>query len=275
MTGLAVLASIAVSAAATRWALAPVLRLLTEGALLRPNYRGRPIPIGAGLAVIVGGSVGVLAALPFVAAKTQTQGLQWVFVAFSLGFVGFVDDTLGSHETKGLHGHVLTLLKGRLTTGGLKALLGVVVASMIAVANEGPWPRVLLGAGLIALGANTVNLLDLRPGRAVKAFIAVGLCLGLATGGQAMWLAPFVVATMVYARTDLRAQAMLGDVGANALGGMMGLAFYQSLPPLGAGVALAAMAALHGVAERVSLTHVIERQPLLRWLDQWGRARDD
>jgi hypothetical protein len=64
---------------------------------------------------------------------------------------------------------------------------------------------------------------------------------------------------------------MLGDAGANALGGMLGAAASASLPR-GARIALlAGIAGLTAASEVVSFTKVIERTPPLRWLDMLGR----
>ena len=65
---------------------------------------------------------------------------------------------------------------------------------------------------------------------------------------------------------------MLGDAGANALGGMLGAAAAASLPRPARVALFAGIAALSAASEVISFTKVIERTPPLRWLDMLGRA---
>jgi hypothetical protein len=131
---------------------------------------------------------------------------------------------------------------------------------------------VLLGAGVIAGTANLVNLLDLRPGRALK---AAGAALGaplLATRAGGLVAGP-LGATAALLPADLNEQVMLGDAGANALGALLGVALAERTGRFGRAAALAALAGLTVASERVSFTAVIERTPGLRELDALGRRR--
>jgi hypothetical protein len=74
---------------------------------------------------------------------------------------------------------------------------------------------------------------------------------------------------------DLDARSMLGDTGANTAGALVGLVLVERTGPLGRSVILAALTALTLASERVSFSAVIDRQPLLRQLDQWGRPATD
>jgi hypothetical protein len=128
---------------------------------------------------------------------------------------------------------------------------------------------VLLGAGVVAGTANLVNLLDLRPGRALKAGVLLGAPLlpgpagGLAAGpvGAAAALLP----------ADLDERVMLGDSGANALGALLGVALAARTGPVGRAALLTGIAALTAASEKVSFTQVIQRTPGLRELDALGR----
>jgi hypothetical protein len=121
---------------------------------------------------------------------------------------------------------------------------------------------VLLGAGVIAGMANFVNLLDLRPGRALKAGVAIGVPVG-ATGaaGAAAALLP----------EDLGEEIMVGDAGANAMGALLGVALAARTGTKGRIVAFAALAAVTAASEKVSYTKVIQDTPWLRRLDELGR----
>lgn len=131
---------------------------------------------------------------------------------------------------------------------------------------------VLLGAGVIAGMANLVNLLDLRPGRALKAGVLVGAPLiGGRTGGLA---AGPVGAAAGLLPADLDEDIMLGDSGANALGALLGVALAARTGPVGRAAILAVVGGLTAASEKVSFTSVIERTPALRRVDQLGRRRD-
>ena len=135
----------------------------------------------------------------------------------------------------------------------------------------------LIDAGLIAGGANLLNLFDLRPGRAIKVTILAGGLLAAAPGdrsGQAaspaeLAAAP-VAAAIALLADDLGERAMLGDAGANAVGAMLGVAA-TALPRPARAAVLAGIVGLTAASERVSFTKVIERTPTLRWLDLLGR----
>jgi hypothetical protein len=130
----------------------------------------------------------------------------------------------------------------------------------------------LLGAAVVAGSANLLNLLDLRPGRALK----VGLLVGapLAAGPAGGLAAGPVGACTGLLPADLTERTMLGDSGANALGALLGLALAARTGPAGRAGALAVIAALTAASEKVSFTRVIARTPVLRELDLLGRRPD-
>ena len=131
---------------------------------------------------------------------------------------------------------------------------------------------VSLGAGVVAGGANLFNLLDLRPGRALKAGVLAGAPLmASASGGLA---AGPVGACLGLLPDDLREQIMLGDSGANTLGALLGVAFNTRFDVPGRAAALATIGALTAASERISFTKVIAQTPGLREIDELGRRRD-
>jgi hypothetical protein len=130
----------------------------------------------------------------------------------------------------------------------------------------------LLGAGVIAGAANLINLLDLRPGRALK----VGLITSapLLGGGAGGLLAGPIGASAVLLPADLDEEVMLGDTGANSLGALIGLSVVARTGPAGRAAVLAGLAALTVASEKVSFTKVIESTPGLREFDGLGRRTD-
>ncbi|HEY8416995.1 MAG TPA: hypothetical protein VIK93_03040 [Limnochordales bacterium] len=286
MAVIAVLATLAAAGAA--WAAVPRFLQLIEGAgFVRPNYEGRPVPCAAGtvLALVYGAVLllmmtahvarGVMleAAVPL-PAPVEPLWAAVCLVTFSLGLVGLADDVFGDRRATGLAGHLAQLRAGVLTSGAVKAIVGGVVGVAAAVlVSEGPRDWVV-NALLIALCTNALNLLDLRPGRAVKGFGVFIALVWLAAPGSAVWpyVAPLVAVAAVYLPWDLRARAMLGDAGANLLGGVAGVAAAAALSPLARLALVSLLLAVHLYAERASLSELIERVAPLRWLDQWGRG---
>ncbi|HVM02671.1 MAG TPA: hypothetical protein VM263_08370 [Acidimicrobiales bacterium] len=146
----------------------------------------------------------------------------------------------------------------------------------VAVAPRGGDPsaaRLVADAALVALAANLGNLLDRRPGRAIKAGVAAFVVLAAATGAPGRLAAVAVVAGAAAGLLldDLRERLMLGDTGANALGGAVGLGVVVACAPATRTAALAVVLALNLASEVVSFGRVIDAVPPLRAVDRWGR----
>jgi len=246
----------------------------------RTNHRGEPVTLLEGPAVAAGAIAGVLAqavlaqtglAPAGLASLTGTSG-QRRATAIALAGAGAAafgayDDLAGSGDRRGFRGHLGALRHGEVTTGAVK-LGGIGATGIVSAALAGGSPvDVLINAGLVAGGANLLNLFDLRPGRAIKVAAASGALIGAA--GQDSVAAP-LGAALALLPEDLGERAMLGDAGANALGAMLGSAA-AGLPRPARIALLAGIAGLTAASEKVSFTRVIERTPALRWLDMLGR----
>ncbi len=174
-------------------------------------------------------------------------------------------------SVKGLRGHLAALAEGRVSAGTVKAA-GLIASGVAAAALLPPPRRGLdraLAVGLIAGTANLVNLLDLRPGRALKAGLLLGL--PLATGAAGHLVAGPVGAAAGLLPADLDERVMLGDSGANGLGAVLGVALAAGGSRAWRVAALAAIAGLTLASERVSFSRVIDATPWLRRLDRLGR----
>jgi hypothetical protein len=253
---------------------------LTTAITVKENWRGREVVTAAGIVVplavlvveagrAVAGAVGAGEADGLSGARALV-----LLVAVGFGFLGALDDVLGEGDARGFRGHVAALLGGRLTTGGLKLLGGVAVA-LVAVAppSGDSIGRLLADGALVALAANLGNLLDHRPGRAIKvasvAFVALAVATGAAhaLGGVAV----VIGAALALLLDDLHERLMLGDAGANVLGAALGLGVVLSCAPGTRVVVLAIVAALNLLSEVVSFSRVIEAVAPLRFLDRTGR----
>lgn len=256
--------------------------------LQRTNFRGRTVTLAAGPALAVGAATaGALGA------GSAPAGAAALVAGVGSGSVGLYDDIVGARPeqkaAKGFAGHLAALREGRVTAGLVK-IAGVGAAGLGAAALLAADPRVaahprrqragvlgrsidvLLGAGVVAGTANLLNLLDLRPGRALKSGMLLGAPLaGGPFGGIA---AGAVGAAAGLVREDLDERVMLGDSGANALGALLGVSLAARTGPLGRAGILAVVAALTAASEKVSFTQVIQRTPGLRELDALGRRPD-
>jgi hypothetical protein len=284
--------------------LAPLLlRALNDAGHTRANYRRRALAFPFGVLTL---AAALLALIPLTLlqklASTQVFHPELVPIAvYALGVLalGLVDDTLarddgtardgvgardgdGSRDgadagagppQRGWRGHGAAVLRGELSTGALKAVgslgLALLAMSYLGLSN-GRW---LLAAGVLVLATNAFNLLDLRPGRATKAFVLLGA--GLAIGSadlRPLWaLGLFAAPALVAGVYDLRERAMLGDTGANLLGALAGLWLVLTLSGTGQLVALVLLAGITLYGELRSISALIERTPGLRQLDSLGR----
>lgn len=262
-------------------ALAPaLLHGLRDGGHLRENYRKRMLPFPFGLLIALAAPAALIALVPLqrLASVRVLYPQAQAIVVYTLGvaLLGLLDDLLGdtlAGGPRGWRGHAGALLRGRISTGAIKAAgtvgLALYAASTLPLANA----RWLLAAAVLALATHAFNLLDLRPGRAVKALalLAVGLTIG-AADPMALWaLGLFVGPALVAGAYDLRERALLGDTGAAALGAIAGWWLVLTLSGLGQTIALGALLGISLYGEFRSISALIERLPLLRALDSAGR----
>lgn len=280
-----------------------IRRLLQQAGSVRNNYQGRPIPVGSGIALVAAFSATVmllvllreclqLEMLRSMANElrmadvlpTDRQLVLALLLTLGMGMLGLIDDLLGSRDVGGLRGHWLKWLRdGEITTGLIKAVGGGCLALTVALIDEpfilrGPsgWAAlsVAVDSLVIALMANWINLLDVRPGRALKATL---LKSGLLLVAAPLSAIPLVLALMGviigYFRVDLQGKAMMGDVGANFLGAVLGYLLIVALNVKQTLLVLAILLILHAYTERHSLSKLIEQSRVLGWLDELGREQ--
>ena len=235
----------------------------------RTNHRGEQVTLLEGPAVAVGAIAGALAQA--ILGPSRSGPAMALAGAGAAAFGGY-DDLAGSGDRRGFRGHLGALRHGEVTTGAIK-LGGIGVTGLASAAVAGGSPAdVVINAGLVAGGANLLNLFDLRPGRAIKVAVASGALIvaaGSVTGHRAGVAAPLAAGLSLLGE-DLAERAMLGDCGANALGAMLGVAA-AALPRSARIALLTGITGLTAASEKVSFTKVIERTPALRWLDALGR----
>ena len=264
------------------WAMV-ALPLLADYGLRRighiePNFRGERIPQSYGIVIVLGALPLLLILGPSLSIPALTLR-SWTVALTGFGLLGLLDDFRGDKKIKGLRGHFrAAFTQRRITTGFIKAIGGAAIALGLGFLHAPHAPaEALLGAALIALCANAINLFDLRPGRAGALFLLCAAAL-LALGWSqrnlsAVCLLGVVLPALAVYLRDRRALAMMGDTGSNPLGACLGLALVEqpSLPLRVA--ALLLLVGLHVLAEKVSITQLIARYAPLRALDRLTGVR--
>ena len=276
----------------------------------RTNFHGVTVSLRGGVAMA--GAAVASAAVASALSDQPRAALGGVVASLGGGLAGYIDDVdQGAHDggkvAKGLKGHLGALAHGQVTTGvikiagiGASALAASALVGSKATSVSGKAADLALNTVLIAGAANLANLLDLRPGRALKATVLVATPLSYfscaaaktpasgasgaasatpaapasASGASAQrLLASGLNAAAITALVeDLQETTMLGDTGANAAGALLGtsLAANDSWK-LRLGTTLGVVGLILA-SEKVSFSKVIAANPALNWLDQlWRR----
>lgn len=245
-------------------------------ALVRENYRGRRLPTAAGVVLPV--TVVVVEAVRSLFTPPGPARAAVVLAALGLGLLGLLDDLAGSGDARGFRGHLTALARGRLTTGGAKLLGGgavAVVAAAMVPGHDEVW-RLLVSAAVVALGANLGNLFDRAPGRTIKVGLVGAVLVAVAADGSPRLVDVMVIAGAALALLpdDLGERLMLGDTGANVLGGVLGVGVVLTADDTALLVVLGVLVVANLASEVVSFSRIIDAVPPLRALDRAGRRKD-
>ncbi len=278
------LSGLVVAAAVAAVAAGPWLRDMRRVGLVRRNYRDREAAFPAG-AVLVACSLLALAPLAVLDDRADLDLLdpelrRWMAYVLGVSLLGLLDDALGrgaaAGTPRGWRGHARTVVGGGFSTGAIKAAGALALAAYATSGLGQQGLRYVADLALLLLATNLFNLLDLRPGRVEKALVLLlaGLCLGAWTAAPLDLLGLFIGPVLVVAVFTLHEQAMLGDTGSNLVGALAGVALLTTLGDTGRLIALAVVAALTIFGEFRSISAVIERVPLLRALDSFGRLKE-
>ena len=257
------------------------VRGLAAHGMVRENYRGAPVAFPAGVALVIPAMVALAVAAPLyelvdVDVLGPEAGRALLYV-FGVAFLGLLDDLVGSTQgqPRGWRGHFRALASGRLSTGVVKAVGALGLALLVAANRALGTGDYVLAAAVLVLATNVFNLLDLRPGRAGKAFILLGAGLTIGSGQlDPLWtLGLFIGPILVLLPLDLREVGMLGDTGSNVIGAVAGVWLILTLTTtLGLAIAAGVLALITVYGEFRSISAFVERTPGLRQLDLLGRS---
>jgi UDP-GlcNAc:undecaprenyl-phosphate/decaprenyl-phosphate GlcNAc-1-phosphate transferase len=260
----------------------PWISDMRRSGLARENYRGRRVAFPAG-AVLLACSLVALAPLAILDDRADLDLLdpdlrRWAVYVLGVALLGLIDDALGRGSEgaapRGWRGHARAITSGRFSTGAIK---GVGALALAAYATSGLGHRDLAyvaDLALLLLTTNLFNLLDLRPGRVEKVFVALlaAVCVGALTAAPIELLGIFIGPVLIGAVYTLRERAMLGDTGSNLVGALAGISLLVTLGQTGVYVALGIVVVLNVYGEFRSISRTIEGVPLLRSLDSIGRV---
>lgn len=149
----------------------------------RTNFHGVTVSLRGGVAMA--GAAVASAAVASALSDQPRAALGGVVASLGGGLAGYIDDVdQGAHDggkvAKGLKGHLGALAHGQVTTGvikiagiGASALAASALVGSKATSVGGKVADLAVNTVLIAGAANLANLLDLRPGRALKATVLV------------------------------------------------------------------------------------------------------
>jgi hypothetical protein len=276
------LSGLLVSAVLATLLLGPWLTDMAASGLARENYRRRRVAFPAG-APMLACSMLALAPLAILDDRADLDLLdpelrRWIVYVLGVALLGLLDDALGrghaADTPRGWRGHARAVLGGGFSTGAVKAVGALALAAYVASGRGQEGLDYVRDLALLLLATNLFNLLDLRPGRAEKAFalLLAGLCLGAWTSEPLELLGIFIGPALVVATFTLRERAMLGDTGANLVGALAGISILVTLDETGRWIALGIVAALTIYGEFRSISSAVESIPPLRWLDSLGRV---
>jgi len=261
-------------ASSLTWYIKPRLTdILRENNMVATNYSGRVVINGAGLIFFIPCILSVFFLWNLIDLNSMVI---YISLLLSMTLVGYIDDSLGASTTKGLRGHIKVMISGEISTGIIKLIVALIMGIVISAVYFSSLLDIVFHAILFCLCVNFINLLDLRPGRSIKGFFLFTLFISLASGLKSLWmLLPIYSSLAVYIRDEMQEVYMLGDTGANLLGGVLGIYTLNAAYPGVKHGLFIILLLLHILAEFKSFSKIIDTVPLLKYLDSFGQLRKE
>lgn len=257
----------------------------------RTSFSGKTVSLKGGLINAAALSAATFSQFPHPASFAASVA------TLSGAIAGYIDDHLEDAfpaKGKGFRGHLGALRKGKLSSGMMKIILvgaGSLASSGLIATNEVLrkqtqqkksnkiaknlkfTARVVDSTLIIAGTANLFNLLDLRPGRALKIGTFAALPFLFAEKSISGMSSGLIAANLMSLPEDLAGTEMLGDLGANALGAAIGTMISLNNSHLVRATGLVSVIALNIASEKISFSKVIAENKVLNYLDLLGRNK--
>ncbi|MFW6389639.1 MAG: UDP-N-acetylmuramyl pentapeptide phosphotransferase [Halanaerobiales bacterium] len=242
---------------------------LVEQGLIKNNYKGNLIPAVGGIFFILG-SIFYWMFLIKTITVNKIMIFKYMYLTLVIGSAGLIDDVLGKKNYQGFSGHFSRLISGKITTGLFKAVTSLIAVYLVIDKSQNYLIQ-LIEIIIVLLMTNFINLLDLRPGRAVKFFILISLILIVSQNYLYIYFMPLYLITIVYLPYELKGKIMLGDTGSNTLGVILGYSFIIDRTFSEKLVVLFLLIILTALSEKYSFSKVIAENKILNWFDYLGR----
>ena len=193
----------------------------------------------------------------------------------SASLSGCIDDD-SDEEPKGITGHVKSLFKGELTSGTIKAFIGALSSLIISFSKGFMGLYTFLDFLILCLMQNIINLMDLRPLRAIKSYIILSLIISIFANLNFLYTgmnSGIIISLIFYSFYEAKEICMMGDTGSNTLGMFLGLMSLNLKSISYKIVMLLFLIFVHVYSEHASISDFIERNSLLKKLDMIGRRK--
>ncbi|WP_018249983.1 hypothetical protein [Orenia marismortui] len=245
--------------------------LLIDGDAVAKNYRGEVIPLGYGLVFSLNLVIIMIVGTIFGYYEVY-QIYNFIILILAMSFIGLLDDTIGNKDKQGFSGHFKALLfQKKLTTGTIKALFAFIVVFFINFYINQDLSNLIINGVLILLMTNFINLLDLRPGRALKVTLFFLLLILILSSKNHLLIIPIIITVLFALSFDLQAKGMMGDIGSNVLGVILGLLIVGSFSFILRLMIISALVFIHLYSEFYSISELIKQNKILSYFDRLGR----
>ncbi|MBU9714690.1 hypothetical protein [Evansella tamaricis] len=229
------------------------------------NYKSREVPYSIGAILMI------FLFVDYLFFKTLYQtGWNMVYLFLVWG-LGLIDDVYGNPLPKGIKGHFGLFFTEKKCTTGLVKALGITLGALVyAIVHTGHFPY--YSVALLIFIPHSMNLLDTKPLRVWKtAFVLLFVPLIVL---NASFLSIFVTILLflLWAIYESAMKGMLGDNGAMLIGAWVALVSLQSESMIYQITVLLFSVFITWIAERKSIQEWVERTPIIRTFDQWGRV---
>ncbi|MFV9510773.1 hypothetical protein [Tepidibacillus sp. LV47] len=232
---------------------------------VQANYKNEQIPISFGLFILFSEWLMMVLLIK--------KEIFYFWALFFITMIGTYDDFYGDKKIKGFKGHFSAFCKGVITSGFVKAIGGGIVAFLLSLQLAVNPIEITSNALLIVLMQNTMNLFDLRPGRAIKLYLFLFLLLEILNPLFFQNELPLIQIGILFVVFfyDIRAKIMLGDSGANLLGFQLGIWYSLLMPLYGKLFLIFLLFGINLYSERHSISQFIDQHKWLKAIDRLGQ----
>lgn len=231
------------------------------------NYEGKQIPYSLGTFILI-------SYLGFQILFVE-QVYFFAFFSYSIGiwFTGLIDDWFGTKEQKGLKGHLKAFVfHGTISTGIIKIIATIIFSIYFLIFLQpleiDDWFRYGI---ILILTPHIMNLFDTRPLRVWKiSLMYSSLFLSILQYfpfSAYLYILTFLFIFYVFEGHKI---AMLGDNGATLVGALLAVMTILHATVIQQWVLIGLFFLLTIIAEKTSISKIIEKYGVLKWLDQLG-----